>query len=307
MAEVTEEARARVAKLLSDWSWPAPATLEDILALGEEAVPALAEVLTPERLAESHTGEQADLVVYYALELLAEVKTPEAIAVFLNAFRQVSDDIVEGLEDALKRLGPGAVGPLLEVAGDRTVVSGYPRALAGNGAMYEAGRDPSLRPQVRDGLRAILAGYLARPETMTGEDKQAASSVVVDLSELADLEARPLIDAAFEAGWLDTDDDDPFDIPYIDRKGVDELYEKGGHIRDWPPPPFMEDYRKSRRSHLEQEEKQKRLKLLNREPSAPEPVVLDPRLGRNDPCWCGSGKKYKKCHLSQDEKDKVRL
>ena len=21
-----------------------------------------------------------------------------------------------------------------------------------------------------------------------------------------------------------------------------------------------------------------------------------PKLGRNDPCWCGSGKKYKKCH-----------
>jgi preprotein translocase subunit SecA len=20
------------------------------------------------------------------------------------------------------------------------------------------------------------------------------------------------------------------------------------------------------------------------------------QLGRNDPCWCGSGKKYKKCH-----------
>ncbi|MFO0747917.1 MAG: SEC-C metal-binding domain-containing protein [Myxococcota bacterium] len=22
--------------------------------------------------------------------------------------------------------------------------------------------------------------------------------------------------------------------------------------------------------------------------------------GRNDPCWCGSGKKYKKCHLDGD-------
>ncbi|NND01697.1 MAG: hypothetical protein HKN91_02835 [Acidimicrobiia bacterium] len=22
--------------------------------------------------------------------------------------------------------------------------------------------------------------------------------------------------------------------------------------------------------------------------------------GRNDPCWCGSGKKYKTCHLSVD-------
>jgi len=23
-------------------------------------------------------------------------------------------------------------------------------------------------------------------------------------------------------------------------------------------------------------------------------------IGRNDPCWCGSGKKYKHCHLAQD-------
>ena len=26
-------------------------------------------------------------------------------------------------------------------------------------------------------------------------------------------------------------------------------------------------------------------------------------LGRNDLCWCGSGKKYKKCHLPKDEAD----
>jgi uncharacterized protein YecA (UPF0149 family) len=24
--------------------------------------------------------------------------------------------------------------------------------------------------------------------------------------------------------------------------------------------------------------------------------ILLRRLGRNDPCWCGSGKKFKKCH-----------
>lgn len=33
---------------------------------------------------------------------------------------------------------------------------------------------------------------------------------------------------------------------------------------------------------------------------APEPD--HPKPGRNDPCWCGSGKKYKKCHLEQDER-----
>ncbi len=26
-----------------------------------------------------------------------------------------------------------------------------------------------------------------------------------------------------------------------------------------------------------------------------------PKLGRNDPCHCGSGKKYKKCHLASDQ------
>lgn len=26
------------------------------------------------------------------------------------------------------------------------------------------------------------------------------------------------------------------------------------------------------------------------------------RPGRNEPCWCGSGAKYKKCHLDEDEK-----
>ena len=26
------------------------------------------------------------------------------------------------------------------------------------------------------------------------------------------------------------------------------------------------------------------------------------KIGRNDPCWCGSGRKYKTCHQSFDEK-----
>jgi len=34
----------------------------------------------------------------------------------------------------------------------------------------------------------------------------------------------------------------------------------------------------------------------------PAPLKRDkPKVGRNDPCWCGSGKKYKQCHLRSDE------
>ena len=32
-----------------------------------------------------------------------------------------------------------------------------------------------------------------------------------------------------------------------------------------------------------------------------QPAQRVDRLGRNDPCWCGSEKKYKKCHFAADE------
>jgi preprotein translocase subunit SecA len=34
--------------------------------------------------------------------------------------------------------------------------------------------------------------------------------------------------------------------------------------------------------------------------SKPEPARASHKLGRNDPCWCGSGKKYKQCHYKTD-------
>lgn len=36
--------------------------------------------------------------------------------------------------------------------------------------------------------------------------------------------------------------------------------------------------------------------------NAPQPIQRQrKKLKRNDPCWCGSGKKYKKCHMEEDE------
>ncbi|RMG70752.1 MAG: preprotein translocase subunit SecA [Chloroflexi bacterium] len=36
------------------------------------------------------------------------------------------------------------------------------------------------------------------------------------------------------------------------------------------------------------------------ETSKPEPARNARKIGRNDPCWCGSGKKYKHCHYKKD-------
>jgi uncharacterized protein YecA (UPF0149 family) len=42
-----------------------------------------------------------------------------------------------------------------------------------------------------------------------------------------------------------------------------------------------------------------RLKNALKSEQVQAPAVMP---GRNEPCWCGSGKKYKKCHLPDEER-----
>jgi uncharacterized protein YecA (UPF0149 family) len=52
------------------------------------------------------------------------------------------------------------------------------------------------------------------------------------------------------------------------------------------------------------QQRNKIIKRVNKiiETKAPEiPVLKPPRVGRNELCPCGSGKKYKKCHLWEDQ------
>ena len=47
--------------------------------------------------------------------------------------------------------------------------------------------------------------------------------------------------------------------------------------------------------------------ITNAAQSKPEPVRASAKskIGRNDDCWCGSGKKYKKCHYRADMEEKA--
>jgi len=40
---------------------------------------------------------------------------------------------------------------------------------------------------------------------------------------------------------------------------------------------------------------------LKRVIAGPQPHVV-PNLGRNDRCWCDSGRKYKACHMAADDR-----
>lgn len=49
----------------------------------------------------------------------------------------------------------------------------------------------------------------------------------------------------------------------------------------------------------QKQEEAKERERLAQEPKQPYRRE-EPRVGRNDPCPCGSGKKYKKCHMGKD-------
>jgi hypothetical protein len=137
---------------------------------------------------------------------------------------------------------------------------------------------------------------------------QMASCVVTDLAMLADPQARDLIDQAYKADLVD---------PWmIGKKDVALYYKEGGQTLDRNDPrDGLERYRESYEEHLAD---QRRQPLELREPpplpsgqatpapyeEAPlQPFVHEQRKpGRNEPCWCGSGKKYKNCHMREDRK-----
>jgi preprotein translocase subunit SecA len=56
---------------------------------------------------------------------------------------------------------------------------------------------------------------------------------------------------------------------------------------------FMKKYQQQRMDELSKTQEGSE---VSKEPVSAKPVVSGPKLGRNDPCFCGSGKKYKHCH-----------
>ena len=309
MTKPIENARALLAKLAERWDWPPPALLEEIVAIGGEIVPAIAERLTPDFFRKARTEARESGQLYYFVQILGDSGDPAAVPILFNLYGEIDedDDLIDELPDALEKLGAEAIGPLLRLAADESL-SWFPRVSAAETARNIAGNDPAQSRQVASTLREILSGYLSQPAPPDDDARDVIASVAAELASLNDLEARPLIEAAFDADLVGhrPTGQGGMDIPLIDREGVAELYAEGGRTRFRVPRPFLEYYRENYRQHQEKLESDRRLKLLEM-PPALDTVVLSPRIGRNDPCWCGSGLKYKKCHLAEDEKEKSRL
>jgi|GEM_PF-1449578 len=173
-------------------------------------------------------------------------------------------------------------------------------------AVEEPGAEEAKQPGEYDDLEAIhrMDADNEIPPTDT------LSLLASDLSDLADPLARNMIQSAFDDGLMEE--------WIIDPDSVRDTYDKGGKTYGLKAP-WLEDYSAS---HLEETRARERLARTpqvqfpsrtsypsfapaKEAPPAPVRAVepfryAAPKIGRNDPCWCGSGKKYKRCHLGKD-------
>ncbi len=129
--------------------------------------------------------------------------------------------------------------------------------------------------------------------------------LVCELTALADPEARDLIKTAFALDMVEF---------LIDEAYVERHYKNGGgppdKLTDWLGS-YKQEYRRRfvdppkpvPRPRMPVPHNDGRSEPLTSLPPAMATATIrktGPAVGRNEPCWCGSGKKYKKCHLAKD-------
>jgi len=204
-------------------------------------------------------------------------------------------DLCEWFEEDLLHYGPAAIPYLKEVlqtTPNKPQEWHYGKALASSTLTKIATYYPETREQVASIIRYQLPS-IDTIATLTQDDaREMWGNYAGELAELADEGSREQILALLDVDLL-----------------YDDFIEREQYLRDMnrgykplnPPEPYdvRNDYKRL------YEEQQAWLKRRERElakeraqPIRAAQTRTEPKIGRNDPCPCGSGKKYKKCHGS---------
>ena len=253
-------------------AWP------DYLALGITAdhVPDLIRMARDEdlHLAMSDTAEVwAPVHAWRALGLLqAEDAVKPLIELFARIDEHDDDWVREDLPEALGVLGPAAVLDLRDYLADAS--HGLWARVAAAASLGKIGQR---HPEARIECLAILAGQL---EDFGHMDPTLNALVISSLIDLKAVEAAPVIRRAFAAERVDLSVEGDWEDVQItmgllhERRTSRPQLHFGGIFDSWLGPDEKEEQA---------------------------PRKPDRKLGRNDPCWCGSGKKYKHCHMRSDQ------
>ena len=228
----------------------------------------------------------------HAGKLLLAWRSTAALPVFANMYLdRRHQDMLEWYEEEPAHFGPPAMPFFLYVAATDTGPEWhYGRALATSILSAIARAHPETRATIVDAYRAILPP-LETIATLTEEDADANwTTILGELGDLRDEGSRERGLAMFRAGLID---DSFFDEAWF-------LAALNGKHAQFPAEPvdvvaFYEGEYREAQAELARAAREARRadSQPQARPAQPAPAV---KIGRNDPCPCGSGKKYKQCH-----------
>lgn len=283
-----------VEQLVQEGEWPKPSLLETILEQGDAAIPELRKVLALDA-----AGWSDNVTILHAANLLTTLGASAAIVDLIKLYLRIDEALLETLGKALARLGTEAVRPLVAV-GQQESLSTIQRAEALSAARLAVEGDKSGSAGVAKAIRDLLAGRIEK--IPAGQGDELSGYLIGELLILQDPLARGLIESAFDKRIV------PDSL--VSREDVEDAYNEEPVPRKAPPREWLRQYSLEYAEQLDRAIAAAELqRILQGDPEELEDgAVFEPALppapgkrpGRNDPCWCGSGKKYKNCHLSED-------
>ncbi len=296
-------------------------TLEHIqeLAARPDAIEPLRAWLTDyDRWSEARDGEWWAL--YHAFTILSLTRRPELLDDLLEAFKYAYIEDFDWLHEispaAFAQFGPAAIDRLIEFSNRARQATQTPdvmywRSRASTAMTRIAIEHPAERPRIAE----FVISHFADPEET---DETFLGFIVGDALTLDFERAQEPLRAAFARNAVDETicGDYEESLAWFATFEKDEAWEYTQDLLKFYRPEEIAR-RQARWQHEKEEEKrrekQKESKELAHrlgwdipdEPVIPKqgytPTVAgtvvreDAKVGRNDPCPCGSGKKYKKC------------
>ena len=302
------------------------AVLREILALGPaQAVPELLKI-TDDTLDNFRYDELADddwaqhYYFLHALYLLHELRAPEALDVYRRLLRLDSsvtefwfgDYVFEELPALLARAGQPRLPELLALLEDSVML--FQHRLVVSAALTRLARtQPELRPAITAFWQRYLRHIIAHADQVAQlfpPDADAHGYELPDylglvLADVQDADLRELepevralhrldlVDESIAGGEAAIDFGEQQPLP-----PVPDIFTRYQELRDDPDnySPFHPDAAAiAVRRAQEEKQRAQQFAQYQRSSATPPPRPALPKIGRNDPCPCGSGKKYKKC------------
>jgi Predicted metal-binding protein related to the C-terminal domain of SecA len=226
------------------------------------------------------------------------VEVVKALLTLLRRIDDANDDwVADDVPKVLGRIGEPAIAPVTDYLADET--HGEWARVAASQAL---GKIAESHPELRTECIARLAAQL---EKCADQSETLNAFIIAPLWDVCAVEALPVIERAYAGGHVDESINGDFEDLQIEWG----LKAKREHSRQPNALTRISDEVSALRQEIEAYEREnaelrETVELLElaesiapKRPtdSFPQPYVAPPKIGRNDPCPCGSGKKYKKC------------